>query len=162
MFFLEAKKGVMELDKDSCWPIWAHNSYPWLWTHEIMQLKFQDSWIVFLTSFVACKHHLSMFYQTIKSNWSFVVLEVMVERNIILYFLILGSCWYLGVDITTIVFALNFGFNWNQQFWQFHQTNIHGKWNKLLFMPTAYAQALIPPTSSHVTIYWVPHEPVVQ
>jgi hypothetical protein len=39
------------------------------------------------------------------------VLEVVVERNIILYFLIFRSCWYLGVDITTIVFALDFGFN---------------------------------------------------
>jgi hypothetical protein len=60
MFFLEAKKGVMELDEDSCWPIWAHNSYPWLWTCEIMQLKFQDSWIVFLTSFVACVTHVNI------------------------------------------------------------------------------------------------------
>ncbi len=44
----------MELDKDNCWLVWTHNSCPWVWRHEIMQFKFQESWTVFLIGFMAC------------------------------------------------------------------------------------------------------------
>jgi hypothetical protein len=54
MFFFKTKKGVMELEKDNCWLVWTHNSYPWVWRREIMQFKFQESWIVFLIGLVAC------------------------------------------------------------------------------------------------------------
>lgn len=54
MYFFKAKKGVMELDNYNSWHVWTHNSCPWLQRREIMQFKFQESWIVFFIGFVAC------------------------------------------------------------------------------------------------------------